>query len=470
MKLEPGMVYRCQEGGTITGTMIDLQPLAGFSLDLEQYVGLWAVDEVRFGAMLDQVSKMDLAAHITANTGQSQAAAKTSKQKHESANIAIIDIQGTMTKRGSSLSGAGSTVLIRQAIRNAANDPDINGIVLRIDSPGGTVAGTSDLANGVANAAQQKPVWAFVDDVTASAAYWVASQASRIVANNKTAVIGSIGTFMALYDVSGAAAMQGIKAVVIRAGKYKGAGFPGTEISEEQKQIWQETVDKTQAEFTAGVASGRNIPLEQAELLAIGRTWLAEESITLNLIDGIGPFDQVLSDMAAEIQRRNSSKGRSRMSDEQKTPQPATYAEIKVACAGADSDFICQQLEAKATKETAVSAWMSEQQKRLHTANKAKAEAEQKVEEANKAKAEAEQKAKTGKPGVGILGGGKGDGGGGIGNAASEFIKAVEDKMKLYGILKQEAIREVVKENPELHRRYIEEHNVKVGPSTFRGD
>jgi ClpP class serine protease len=247
--------------------------------------------------------------------------------------------------------------------------------------------------------------------------------------------------------------MKGIKAIVIRAGKYKGAGFPGTQISEEQQAIWQDTVDKTQAQFTASVASGRGLTVEHVTALADGRVWLAEDAIEKRLIDGIGSFDQFIFEMAAEIQRRNSKTRSNRMSDEQKSPQPATFAEIKAACVGADSDFICDQLEAGATKEAAVSAWMAEQQKRLIAAEEAKAEAEE-------AKAEAEKRTKTGKPGVDMLGHGcacASDGG----DPIKTFRAAVEEKKRL-GLTHTQATRAVVLEQPELHKAYIEAHNAQV--------
>jgi len=313
-------------------------------------------------------------------------------------------------------------------------------------------------------ATSKKHVWAFVEDTCASAAYWVASQASRIVANNSTAGIGSIGTFMALYDVSGAAAMQGIKAVVIRSGKLKGAGFPGTEVTEEQKAVWQDLVDKTQQQFTAGVAAGRNIDVNEVESLAEGRMWLAEDAKQLRLIDEISSFETVISNLAATARR----KGRNRMS-ETNTPKAATWQELKACCPGADSEFLGKQMDANATTDQASGAWMTELQLRAEIAEEEKAKAEAaKVEaeqQAAEAKADAE-KAKAGKPGVDMLGGG-GNSGDGVADPVAAFHDAVEEKMKA-GMSKPDAVRSVIKSNPDLHASYIEAHNAEVGPSSFR--
>jgi len=279
---------------------IDVKPIRAI-VNLDQYLGLWAVEESRFLAMFNQVAGMDLLAHVTANQDRAPTAASTRKATGKSGSIGVIDIQGTMTKAGSSLSMAGSTVLVRQAVRQAADDSDVAAIVLRIDSPGGTVAGTADLAREVARANAKKPVVAFIEDLGASAAYWVASQAGKVIANDKTALIGSIGTFMGLYDLSGAAAMAGVKPVVIRAGKYKGTGFEGTEITDEQKAYWQERIDQIQVEFSAGIAKGRGLSTEAVDKLADGRIHTAGESVALGLIDGIQTLDETIDQLRVQL-------------------------------------------------------------------------------------------------------------------------------------------------------------------------
>src|SRR5690606_16023962 len=134
---------------------------AAFGLDLDQYCGLWAVDESRFAMQLQAVRSMDLAAHIAANAGRDVSAIQTSSKPGA---ITLIDIVGTLTKRGSSLSRSGGMIGLRRAVRDAANDPDVGAILLRIDSPGGTVAGTADLGDEIFAARQKKPVYAFVED------------------------------------------------------------------------------------------------------------------------------------------------------------------------------------------------------------------------------------------------------------------------------------------------------------------
>src|SRR5581483_9650939 len=111
--------------------------------------------------------------------------------------------QGMLMKGQSSMGGT-STVMARRDIRQAVADQDVAGILLAIDSPGGTVAGTDDLAAEVRQARTSKPVWAAIDDLGASAAYWVASQTQRVTVNSPTALVGSIGTLQVIRDLSAA--------------------------------------------------------------------------------------------------------------------------------------------------------------------------------------------------------------------------------------------------------------------------
>lgn len=445
---------------------IDLRPLAGHPLDIDQYFGLWAIEDARFLQMLDRIGHMDLRTHVELHAGDSSISAAVVRQEQidQGTTIAVIDIQGTLTKRGSSLSNAGSLVRLRQTVRAAARDPEIGGILLRIDSPGGTVAGTADLAHEVAAAAAKKPVYAFAEDLTASAAYWVASQASKVFANNATAMIGSIGTFVGLYDYSGYAAKEGIKAVVIKAGKYKGTGFPGTEITDEQRDYWQQIIDKTQQEFSAGVSAGRKLSAARVEELADGRVHTAADAKTLGLIDGIQSFDQTLSDLVQQVRSNSSSKTnrKSTMSEDKNTQaappalpdatQAATYRELKDALNGADAEFLTSQLDAAATLPQAQSAWMAEQNRR--------------IEEANKATEDAKAQAETNKMGVDPLGGGNGKANSSAGGDPIVAYREALSAKTTAGMSRQEAVLTLEAEQPELHQDYVEAINDSLQKKT----
>ena len=130
--------------------------------------------------------------------------------------VAFIGIEGPMTKGDSKFGGA-NTVRTRMAIRAAVNDKAVKAVMLMIDSPGGSVAGTAELARDVAAADNVKPVYAHVDGMAASAALWVASQARRVFAD-PTAEVGSIGVVCVIEDSSAAAELAGVKVAPLALG------------------------------------------------------------------------------------------------------------------------------------------------------------------------------------------------------------------------------------------------------------
>ena len=271
---------------------------------LSNYGGLWCIEPTRFTQICGIANMLDLRAHVDSQEPRKIGGGIGRKYETAQGSIAVIEIDGTLTKAGSSL-GGGGTIEMRQTIRKANEDKTIGSIILRFDSPGGTVSGTADLASEVASSA--KPVVAFVEDLCCSAAMWVASQCDEIFANNATAIVGSIGTFMGLYDVSKAFESEGIRPILIKAGEFKGGGFPGMEITEKQVAEWQKSIDEIQSQFTAGIAKGRGMSLSAAGKLATGSCFMAQEATRLRLIDGIKTFDEVVAGLRGRTSR--ASKG-----------------------------------------------------------------------------------------------------------------------------------------------------------------
>jgi len=207
--------------------------------------------------------------------------------------VAAINIHGPLMK-GVSKFGGTSTVLTRKAIRQATQDDDIDTIVLHVDSPGGRVAGTMELAAEVRRAAAVKTVHAHIDDLGASAAYWSISGATTITAN-QMAQVGSIGTIAVLYDSSERMEKEGIKVHVISTGAFKGSGTPGTEITKADIAEFQKKVDEYNEFFLKGVSDGRKIPIEQVEQVADGRVYIASEARSLGLIDEIMSYEDAVN-------------------------------------------------------------------------------------------------------------------------------------------------------------------------------
>jgi signal peptide peptidase SppA len=221
--------------------------------------------------------------------------------------IAMIGIHGQMTKGRSSFDDGTSTVETRIAIRKAVRDEQVKAILLHIDSPGGTVAGTADLADEIAGADRRKPVYAYIEDLGASAAYWVASQARRITAN-RTALVGSIGTLSVLEDLSGMAEAAGVKVHVIATGAYKGAFVEGTEITEDHLAYAQEVVDDLNAPFLKAVKGGRQMTAKQVREAADGRVHIAKKALAFGLIDGVESLDDTVRAMRKVIKEQETPR------------------------------------------------------------------------------------------------------------------------------------------------------------------
>ena len=197
--------------------------------------------------------------------------------------VGIITINGPMMRKpgllASLLLGAVDTEEVIDAINEASASSTIQAVFLDIDSPGGSVNGTPELAQSVADLSKAKYVYAFTAGQICSAAYWVASQCDAIYMT-PSARVGSIGVIITITDSSEAMHTEGINVDVFAAGKYKSIGTPGVPLSEDQKVWLQNNVEEIAAEFQAAVlARGRKIPPEAME----GQTFSAKNAMRLNL-------------------------------------------------------------------------------------------------------------------------------------------------------------------------------------------
>lgn len=295
-----GTAWKTQNGELVENATAEDAPLIHTAECAAQHFAPWMIEEPWFRQAVDAVRSGML---IPKAEGETNAEAPKEKPKYTVFNgIAIIPIAGPIMKKSSKYGGA-SSIETRAAIRKAVTDENVQSILLHIDSPGGTVAGTADLAGDVKAANRVKPVYAHIDDLGASAAYWVASQARRITAN-PTGRIGSIGTLLVLEDTSGMYAKNGIKVHVISTGKFKGAGTDGVPITDDQLKMFQEGVDDLNAHFIAGVAEGRGMSVDEVTELADGQVRIAEKAKALGLIDDVVTLDGAMLLISKENARR----------------------------------------------------------------------------------------------------------------------------------------------------------------------
>lgn len=432
---------------------------------LSEYFGLWLMHEEHFRAAVARITSTDLGAHVRVTSETRDADARDAQAAGDgplsqryatpAAGVAQIDVVGPMMKFESSFGGA-STVRARRQLRAAVNDSAINKILLRFDTPGGTVAGTQEFAADIVAARAIKPVIGYAEDLCASAGFWGLSQCDQAYAN-QMALIGSIGTYSAVADYSKWAEQKGVKVHVLSTGKYKGAGVAGTEITEEQLAEWQRIVNEINAHFLAAVSAGRKLSAERVAELADGRVHLAGPAQALGLIDGVRSFDELLAELADE-QPTTKTKGARAMSTETNTPtepKAATVAEIKTACAGAPADFVLEQVEKGATLAQAMQAFIARQSADLEARNKELAEAKTTA------------KTQASKPGVPALNTEASSGGETGGDAEAEWHEAVAAKLKTHKT-KAAAVAAVVRERPELREAYVQAHNARHRTATSR--
>jgi signal peptide peptidase SppA len=198
--------------------------------------------------------------------------------------VGIIPVVGVIGKGLSPLEkmmGASDVNDLADAVDAFAANPEVEKVAFQISSPGGTVTGVEELANKIRGLG--KPTLAYTDSEMASAAYWLGSAADRVV-SSPSATVGSIGVYIAIPDYSAAAEMAGIKMVVIKSGKFKGAGIEGTSLNADQIENLQASVDTIHGEFKDAVNMKRK--MVKAEAME-GQTFSGKQAAAQGLVTGL---------------------------------------------------------------------------------------------------------------------------------------------------------------------------------------
>jgi signal peptide peptidase SppA len=188
------------------------------------------------------------------------AAYRVEKIYQKYGNVAVVSISGVIDKVISNFEmecyGGCDLADVDKALALADQDPEVETVVLYVNSPGGSASGVSETAGRVAQIAESKQVYAYVDVMACSAAYWIASQADEILAA-PSAILGSIGVYMSILDATKAAELEGLKVELITAGKYKAMGSPFKPLSDEERAMLQEEVTSLHGDFKEAVRAGR---------------------------------------------------------------------------------------------------------------------------------------------------------------------------------------------------------------------
>jgi len=203
--------------------------------------------------------------------------------------VALIRVEGPIID---------STATIDE-IKDYVKDPSIRAIVLRIDSPGGAVAPSQEIYEEVRKAVAKKKVVVSMGSVAASGGYYIASPASRILANPGT-LTGSIGVIMEIPNVEGLMNKLGIKTEVVKSGRHKDIASVFRGIQKEDREILQNVLDNVHEQFIIAVAEGRKMLREDVKRIADGRIFTGEQALKAGLIDELGNLQDTLK-VAAKL-------------------------------------------------------------------------------------------------------------------------------------------------------------------------
>jgi signal peptide peptidase SppA len=272
------------------------------------------------------------------------AAAKAARREPQPARggVAVIPIHGVLAPRGNmfhEVSGVTSFDQVHKALRGAVRHPDVKNIVLDIDSPGGSVAGATELAGVIREARTHKPIIAHGQFQIGSAAYWLASQAAKIYLS-PSAQAGSIGVYTLHDDLSEALAKLGVKREYIAAGKYKVEGNETHALSDDAKAYITSVVEASYDQFIADIARGRGVSAATVRNgYGEGRMLTAAAALAAGLADQIATFEETLDrllpagtsaeDMAALSGACDTSQEPARATDQDRAPDAAWQAQIE---------------------------------------------------------------------------------------------------------------------------------------------
>ncbi len=306
-------------------------------------------------------------------------------------NVAVISINGPLVPGNNWLNeyrGVTGYGEIREALVQAATNPEAGAILLDINSGGGAVNGVTDVADLIRKIdTTVKPVHAYSDGMIASAALWTGVSARRLTIG-KVAEAGSIGILVVHKEVTKMMKDAGITPTVLRAGEFKALGGPYEALSDKAKTVIQGQLDQMYAMFAGYVAQRRGVSYETADTqMGQGRMFIGDRALAVGLVDGVSNFDDVVSQIQGAIDSEKSSSQYGASFLNQKGPgvktalteqQIAAMAEGGTPAAGASVDTAAtsQQTEAGASDQAGQAEGDSEKAAQTQTQTQTQAAAQ----------------------------------------------------------------------------------------------
>jgi protease-4 len=213
--------------------------------------------------------------------------------------VALVVVQGEIVDGPGDIGQAGGDT-VSDLLDRARRDKDISAVVLRVDSPGGSVWASEQIRREVlALKAEGKPVVASMSSVAASGGYWVSMDANEIWAHGTT-ITGSIGIFGLIPTIDRSLEKIGVHTDGVGTTSLAGGFRIDRPLSEDVSSIIQSQIDKGYADFIGGVAKARDLPVEKVNEIARGRVWSGDDAAEIGLVDHFGGLQQA-ADAAAKL-------------------------------------------------------------------------------------------------------------------------------------------------------------------------
>lgn len=260
----------------------------------------WAILPEKYAAIRELVELRSDGGQVSPADIEAATGGRRRKGSGYTGRVAVIELFGVLAQRMGmmeQMSGGTSTDAAKQAVQDAAADPTVSHIVLHVDSPGGDVFGTQELAEAIYAARSAKPVVAVIDSLGASAAYWIASAASEVVIT-PSGMTGSVGVVSAHVATQEAEERLGVKTTILRVPDGKAEGAYGEAMSEDAVRHRMAVIEQYYGAFVESVAKYRGTT---ADAVAVGygqgRTVTANDALRAGMVDRIATFDAVMSEL-----------------------------------------------------------------------------------------------------------------------------------------------------------------------------
>jgi signal peptide peptidase SppA len=259
---------------------------------------VWAIHPPVFESLVSLIEAHSNGARNTLAYAEERQAPKSKESEPQIVGrTAIVPVRGVIARYADQINGscqdAGRSAESLQAdLMKLDSDPLVDSIILKMDTPGGTVAGTAETGDVIKSLS--KKTIAFVDGMCASAGYWMASQCDEIVMGGPTTEVGSNGVITAHVDSTKAQDKAGYKVTVFRTSPLKAPGAMGESLNPEQYQAIQRDLSDFHGAFCDAIQSGRGLTDEQLKAATTGEMWRPSQAIAMGLADRVATLNELL--------------------------------------------------------------------------------------------------------------------------------------------------------------------------------